>query len=105
MNGHQFKTLKYVPDFPERFGSLADARAFCDQFFTNYDHEHRHSGIGMHTPASVHFGTAPEIRARRQDTLDRAHAQHPERFNRRPQPPRLPEQAWINQPTPQQPTQ
>ena len=46
----QFKTLKYVPDFPDRFGSLADARAFCDRFFTAYNHEHRHSGIGMHTP-------------------------------------------------------
>ncbi len=101
----QFKTLKYVPDFPDRFGSLADARAFCDRFFPAYNHEHRHSGIGMHTPASVHYGTATEIRARRQATLDRAHAQHPERFNHRPQPPRLPEQAWINQPTQQQPTQ
>jgi len=100
----QFKTLKYVPDFPDRFGSLADARAFCEQFFSAYNHEHRHSGIGMHTPASVHFDTAPEIRAQRQATLDRAYAQHPERFNHRPRPPRLPEQAWINppvlQPTP-----
>jgi transposase InsO family protein len=97
----QFKTLKYVPDFPDRFGSLADARAFCDRFFTAYNHEHRHSGIGMHTPASVHFGTATEVRTRRQHTLDRAHAKHPERFNRRPQPPHLPETAWINQPAPQ----
>jgi putative transposase len=101
----QFKTLKYVPDFPDRFGCLADARAFCDRFFPTYNHEHRHSGIGMHTPASVHFGTAIEIRARRQVTLDRAHAQHPERFSRRPEPPRLPEQAWINQPTQNEPTQ
>jgi hypothetical protein len=101
----QFKTLKYVPDFPDRFGCLADARAFCDRFFPAYNHEHRHSGIGMHTPASVHFGTATDIRARRQATLDRAHAQHPERFSHRPQPPRLPEHAWINQPTQQQPTQ
>jgi transposase InsO family protein len=100
----QFKTLKYVPDFPDRFGSLADARAFCDRFFTAYNHEHRHSGIGMHTPASVHFDTATEVRACRQATLDRARAQHPERFNRRPRPPRLPEQVWINQPVPQ-PTQ
>ena len=100
----QFKTLKYVPDFPDRFGSLADARAFCDRFFTAYNHEHRHSGIGMHTPASVHFGTAVEVNARRQHTLDRAHAQHPERFSRRPQPPRLPKTAWINQPAPE-PTQ
>jgi len=94
----QFKTLKYMPDFPDRFGSLADARAFCERFFTAYNHEHRHSGIGMHTPASVHFDTAIEVQARRQATLDRAHAQTPERFTRRPRPPRLPEQAWINQP-------
>jgi len=99
-----FKTLKYCPAFPSRFGSIADARVFCEAFFTAYNHEHRHSGIGMHTPASVHFDTAPEIRAQRQVTLDRAYAQHPERFNRRPRPPRLPEQAWINQPEPQ-PTQ
>jgi len=94
----QFKTLKYMPDFPDRFGSLADARAFCERFFTAYNHEHRHSGIGMHTPASVHFDTATEVQAHRQATLDRAHAQTPERFTRRPRPPRLPEQAWINQP-------
>ena len=100
----QFKTMKYMPEFPERFGSLADARAFCDWFFTAYNHEHRHSGIGMHTPASVHFGTATEVRARRQATLDRARTQHPERFSRRPHPPRLPEQAWINRPV-LQPTQ
>jgi putative transposase len=59
----------------------------------------------MHTPASVHYRTATDISARRQATLDRAHAQHHERFNRQPQPPRLPERAWINQPTQQQPTQ
>jgi putative transposase len=100
----QFTTLKYVPDFPDRFGSLAEARAFCEGFFNAYNHEHRHSGIGMHTPASVHFGTATEVRTHRQHTLDRAHAQHPERFSRRPQPPHLPETAWINQPVPQ-PTQ
>lgn len=101
----QFKTLKYMPDFPERFGSLADARDFCDRFFTAYNHEHRHSGIGMHTPASVHFGTATEVRTQRQATLDRARARHPERFSRRPHPPRLPQQAWINQPEQLQPTQ
>jgi putative transposase len=101
----QFKTLKYMPDFPERFGSLADAREFCDRFFTAYNHEHRHSGIGMHTPASVHFDTATEVHAQRQATLDRARARHPERFSRRPRPPRLPEQVWINQPQQLQPTQ
>ena len=99
-----FKTLKYVPDFPARFGSLADARAFCDGFFTAYNHEHRHSGIGLHTPASVHHGTAEDIRDHRQITLDSAHAAHPERFTRRPHPPRLPTQAWINEPQPE-PTQ
>jgi len=100
----QFKTLKYTPDFPDRFGALADARAFCQRFFDYYNHEHRHSGIGMHAPASVHFDTATGIQAHRQATLDRAHARHPERFTRRPRPPRLPEQAWINQPV-LQPTQ
>jgi transposase InsO family protein len=99
----QFKTMKYVPDFPERFGSLADARAFCERFFLAYNHEHRHSGIGLHTPASVHFGTAEQIRVHRQATLDRAYAAHPHRFTRRPQPPQLPEAAWINQPAQQHP--
>ncbi|WP_235498446.1 IS3 family transposase [Frankia sp. R43] len=100
----QFKTLKYSYDFPDRFGSLADARAFCEGFFTAYNHDHRHSGIGFHTPASVHFGTAEQVQAHRQAILDRARAAHPERFARRPRPPRLPETVWINQPLPSQPT-
>jgi putative transposase len=95
-----FKTLKYAPVFPDRFGSLADARAFGEQFFGYYNHEHRHCGIGLHTPASVHFGTATEVRAQRQHTLKAAYAVHPERFgNRQPQPPKLPHVAWINQPS------
>ena len=95
-----FKTLKYAPVFPERFGSLADARAFGERFFSYYNHEHRHSGIGLHTPASVHFGTATEVRTQRQQTLNAAYTAHPERFgNRRPQPPKLPAVAWINQPS------
>ena len=95
-----FKTLKYAPVFPDRFGSLPDARSFCEAFFSYYNHEHRHAGIGLHTPASVHFGTATEVRAQRQQTLNAAYAAHPERFgNRRPQPPKLPTVAWINQPT------
>jgi putative transposase len=95
-----FKTLKYAPIFPHRFGSLADARTFGETFFTYYNHEHRHSGIGLHTPASVHFGTATEVRAQRQHTLNAAYAAHPERFgNHRPQPPKLPAVAWINQPS------
>jgi putative transposase len=71
-----------MPDFPDRFGSLADARTFCDEFFAAYNHEHRHSGIGWHTPASVHYGTAEQIRQHRQATLDTAYTQHPDRFNR-----------------------
>lgn len=97
-----FKTLKYAPVFPEAFGSLADARAFAEAFFGYYNHEHRHCGIGLHTPASVHHGTATQIRAQRQHTLETAHAAHPERFgNRRPQAPKLPNAAWINQPSPE----
>ena len=95
-----FKTLKYAPVFPDRFGCLADAKAFAEQFFDYYNHEHRHSGIGLHTPASVHFGTAAEIRAQRQATLDAAYAARPERFGHRPPAaPKLPDAAWINQPS------
>ena len=95
-----FKTLKYCPAFPERFGGIADARAFCEQFFSYYNHEHRHSGIGLHTPASVHYGTATEVRAQRAVTLDAAYAANPGRFrHRRPSPPTLPMVAWINKPT------
>jgi putative transposase len=96
----QFKTLKYCPAFPERFGCVEDARAFCETFFAYYNHEHRHSGIGYHTPASVHYGTATEVRAQRQETLDAAYTANPARFrHRRPQPPKLPTVAWINEPT------
>ncbi|MEJ5947039.1 IS3 family transposase [Pseudokineococcus basanitobsidens] len=93
-----FKTLKYAPDFPPRFGSLADAKAHCETFFGYYNHEHRHSGIGLHTPASVHHGTAEKIREQRAATLDAAYAAHPDRFARPPTPPTLPKVAWINQP-------
>ena len=96
-----FKTLKYAPVFPEAFGSLADARAFAEAFF-GYNHERRHSGIGLHTPASVHHGAAAEIRAQRQHTLGAANTAYPQRFgNRRPQAPELPKAAWINQPSPE----
>jgi len=96
----QFKTLKYCPAFPGRFGSVADARAFCQTFFTYYNHEHRHSGIALHTPASVHFATAREVRQQRQATLHAAYEANPLRFgHRRPEPPKLPTAAWINQPS------
>ncbi len=95
-----FKTLKYCPAFPANFGSLADARAFCEQFFAYYNHEHRHSGIALHTPASVHYGTAAEVRRQRQATLHAAYDANPLRFgHRRPEPPKLPDAAWINQPS------
>jgi putative transposase len=93
-----FRTLKYCPAFPGRFGSLQDARAFCKEFFTYYNHHHRHSGIGLHTPASVHDGTAHQIRAHRARVLAAAYTANPERFRRQPAPPKLPEAAWINQP-------
>jgi transposase InsO family protein len=97
----QFKTLKYLHDFPGHFDSLVQAREFLDGFFAEYNHVHRHSGIGWHTPASVHFGTAAAIDVARQNTLDAAHAAHPERFTRRPRPPKIPDQSWINQPQPE----
>jgi putative transposase len=98
----QFKTLKYCPAFPGRFGSIQDARAFCSVFFDHYNHQHRHRGIGLHTPASVHYGTAPEVRAQRQATLDAAYTANPARFRHQPpSPPKLPTVAWINEPTPE----
>jgi len=94
-----FKTLKYCPSFPERFGSIEDAREYCSWFFERYNHEHRHSGIGFHTPASVHFGTAGEIREQRAATLGSAYAAHPERFVKgMPKPADLPTAVWINRP-------
>jgi putative transposase len=94
----QFKTLKYCPAFPGNFGSIQDARAFCKVFFGYYNHEHRHSGIGYHTPASVHDGTAVQIQARRAEVLNAAYTANPQRFHRRPEPPALPTKVWINQP-------
>lgn len=94
----QFKTLKYVHDFPKLFISLADAREFCDGFFAEYNHVHHHSGIAWHTPASIHFGTYQAINVQRAETLQRAYELHPERFRKPPRPPQLPTHAWINEP-------
>jgi putative transposase len=95
----QFKTIKYCPEFPDRFGSYEDALGFCQRFFGYYNHEHRHSGLGLMTPSAVHHGLAGQITAARQDTLLAAYARHPERFVRKaPRPPILPEAAWINPP-------
>ena len=95
----QFKTLKYRPDFPARFGSLEDARAHATDFFAWYNTEHRHSGIGLHTPHDVHHALATARQAHRASVLTAAFAAHPERFVRRPPtPPALPTAAWINPP-------
>jgi putative transposase len=94
----QFKTLKYSPTFPKRFTGIDHARTFCDRFFDHYNHHHRHTGIGLHTPADVHHGRAQEIQARRQAVLDAAYAARPERFRRPPSAPRIPEATWINPP-------
>lgn len=94
-----FKTLKYHPAFPSRFGSIEDARAFCRTFFAWYNAEHRHSSLGLLTPETVHRGRAEEVRAARRLVLDDAYAAHPERFVRkRPEPPPLPGPVWINPP-------
>lgn len=94
----QFRTLKYCPLFPARFASIQHARAFCSDFFSYYNHEHRHSGIGLHTPASVHLGTAARVQAEREKTLQAAYAANPERFHHKPTPPPLPTAVWINKP-------
>lgn len=96
-----FKTLKYGPEFPERFGSLYHAREFMASFVHWYNHEHRHTGIGLHTPADVHFGLASQKAAERSTVLDQARRNHPERFctsKRGPKILDLPSEAWINNP-------
>jgi putative transposase len=95
----QFKTLKYRPEFPRRFGSIEDARVFCQDFFTWYNTVHRHSGIGYMTPEAVHYERAKKITEARQFTLLDAFVAHPERFvNKVPQPPVVPLAVWINKP-------
>jgi putative transposase len=97
----QFRTMKYRPEFPARFGSIQDARSFGHPFFEWYNNEHHHSGIGLHTPHSVHYGQAKAIQLARQQTLLVAHSIHPERFvNKPPAPPALPGAVWINPPKP-----
>jgi len=99
----QFKTLKYHATFPERFGSLEDARSYLRKFFDWYNHRHRHSGIGLMTPESVHTGEAKLRWKKRQDVLRKAYERYPERFVRGvPLPPLLPKAAWINKPNSKQ---
>lgn len=99
----QFKTLKYRPEFPDRFKNIEQARAFCRTFFAWYNHQHRHSGIGLMTPAAVHHGQAARLHAERQRVLEAAYTATPERFVRgTPRPPTLPSAAWINKPSRQE---
>ena len=94
-----FKTVKYAPAYPGRFDSVEDARAYFGPFFQRYNREHRHSGLGLLTPAAVHTGRAEELQAKRRSVLAHAHARHPERFvNGVPTPPPVPTEVWINQP-------
>lgn len=95
----QFRTLKYCPQFPQRFDSFDAARSFCREFFRWYNEEHRHSGIAHLTPADVHHGRAADIVARRQAVMNEAYARHPERFVAGPpEVPALPAAVWINPP-------
>ena len=99
-----FKTLKYQPRFPKRFGCIQDARSFCRAFFDWYNRHHHHGGIGLMTPDQVHYGQVEAVHAARQLTLDRAFRENPERFvNKPPVPPAKPTAAWINPPTPKKP--
>ena len=97
----QFKTMKYHPTFPERFGSIQDARAFCRVFFPWYNAEHRHDALALLTPEAVHYGRTEAILEQRRIVLEAAYAAHPERFVRKPpEPAAPPTAAWINPPPP-----
>jgi len=100
----QFKTLKYRPDFPDRFGSIEDARGFCGDFFPWYNGEHKHSGISFLPPESVHYGRQSEILAKRDLTMQSAFTMNPMRFkNQLPKPWQPPQAAWINKPKTESP--
>ncbi len=95
----QFKTMKYQPDYPDRFGSPTDARTWAQAFFPWYNDEHHHSALGYMTPKAIHYGEAAQLWAKRQIALELAYAAHPERFVKGlPQPPALPTAVWINPP-------
>src|SRR3546814_2753566 len=94
----QFKTLKYSPTFPKRFTGIDHARSFCDWFFAHYNHHHRHSGIGLHTPPDVHYARDAAVRARRQAVLDAAYTARPERLRQPPTAPPIPAATTITPP-------
>ena len=95
-----FKTMKYAPVFPERFGSMGEARGFMDRFVTAYNHQHHHTGIGLHTPADVHYGHTSAVDDKRSAALTAARRAHPERFGTGQDPKilALPADAWVNRP-------
>lgn len=94
-----FKTLKYQPQFPKRFGCIQDAKTFCRAFFDWYNQDHHHLGIGLMTPDQVHYGQTDEVHAARQRTLNQAFHANPNRFvNKTPEPPTKPTAVWINPP-------
>ncbi len=94
-----FKTLKYRPEFPDRFGSIQDCRIFCQQFFSWYNTQHHHSALGWLTPQVVHLNQAADVLSSRQMVLNEAFKTNPERFvHKPPQPAKLPEAVWINPP-------
>jgi hypothetical protein len=96
----QFKTMKYRPDYPQRFGSIEDARVWARAFVSWYNQEHRHTGLALMAPATVHYGLAGQVNEKRQQVLQAAYEQHPERFVKgAPIPPQLPGEVWINPPT------
>ena len=95
----QFKTMKYRPEYPERFQGPTEARGWARNFFRWYNHEHHHSGLGLMTPAVVHYSLADEVYEQRRQVLASAYTAHPERFvNGEPRPPRWPDEVWINPP-------
>ncbi len=100
----QFKTMKYRPDYPARFGSIEEARHWARSFFHWYNNEHHHSGLGLMTPAAVHYGQAATLTTQRQVTLKLAYEAHPERFVKGlPKPPPVPAKVWINPPQSDEP--
>ena len=93
--------MKYRPDYPQRFGSIEDARVWARGFVSWYNQEHRHTGLALMAPATVHYGLAAQVNEQRQAVLQAAYEQHPERFVKgAPIPPQLPGEVWINPPTP-----
>ncbi|MEU8804936.1 IS3 family transposase [Spirillospora sp. NPDC048819] len=94
----QFRTLKYCPVFPAGFNSLDEAETFCHHFFDYYNHRHYHAGIGLHTPFTMHIGTAQAIQHKRAATIEAFRAANPRRFTQPPTLPKIPTLAQINRP-------